>query len=304
MTLLMPRIAAMVFNTPLVVEPGKAAAFLSGLGVRITGQPVALEGFPAAIDHTANGGVLTGVVGQPMARAMAERNVRPYAMVDGVAVIGVEGTLVHKGTFIGQDSGETSCEGLQAQIAMVGRDSSVKGVVFELDSFGGMAAGVDQTAAMIADLSAVKPTMAILTDNACSGGYWLASACRQIVAPEMAIVGSIGALIVHLDVSRAADQQGVTATVIRAGDRKAMGLSIEPLSAETRAEMQATVDQAREIFATAVGRYRGKRLTKAQALATEAAVFNGPDALSLGLIDAVANPHDAFAAFVAAVNRS
>ena len=268
MTLLMPRIAAMVFNTTLLVEPGKAAAFLSGLGVRITGQPVALEGFPAAIDHSAGGGVLTGIVGQPMARAMADRNLRPYPVVNGVGVIGVEGTLVHKGTYVGQSSGETSCEGLQAQVAMAGRDSAVKGVVFELDSYGGMAAGIDQTAAMIADLSALKPTMAILTDTACSAAYWLASACRQIVAPEMATVGSIGAMRIHLDVSRAADQQGVTATVIRAGDRKAMGLSIEPLSPETRAEMQAAVDQGRDIFATAVGRYRGKRLTRAQALAT------------------------------------
>ena len=34
------RIAARAFNTPLLVEPSKAFAFLSGLGPRILGQHV------------------------------------------------------------------------------------------------------------------------------------------------------------------------------------------------------------------------------------------------------------------------
>ena len=35
-----PQIAQRVFNTPLLVEPAKTAAFLTGLGPRITGREV------------------------------------------------------------------------------------------------------------------------------------------------------------------------------------------------------------------------------------------------------------------------
>ena len=36
------QIAQRAFNTPLMVDPAKALAFLSGLGPRITGQEISL----------------------------------------------------------------------------------------------------------------------------------------------------------------------------------------------------------------------------------------------------------------------
>ncbi len=305
MTMLMPRIAARVFNAPLGIDPGKAAAFLSGLGMRVVGENLTLEAFPAAVDHMAGQHRLSGgVVGGPLDRNLTGQGIRPYSVHQGVAVIPIEGTLVHKGAYVGQSSGETSYEGLQAQIAMVSRDASIRGVVFEVDSYGGEVAGVAQTGAMMHALSAQKPTMSILTDHACSCGYWLASAARQVVSPATGLSGSIGAIIVHMDVSRAADAQGVTATLIKAGDHKGAGHPLTPLADDARARMQARVDEARDLMAETVGRYRGRRFDKAAALATEAAVFTGAEALRLGLIDAIADPNDAFAAFVAAVNRN
>lgn len=301
----MPRIASRVFNTPLLISPEKATAFLSGLGGRIVGDSVVLEAFPAPLHHSAfeNGRIDLGTVGGRLGQRIEARGGRPYAMFNNVAVISVEGTLVHKGAYVGQSSGETSCEGLQAQIAMAGRDTAVRGVVFEHDTGGGEAAGIAETAQMVQRLSAEKPTMAILTDFSCSGGYWLASACRQIVMPQMGVCGSIGAVIAHLDMSGAAEKAGVVVTLIKAGEQKAAGHPLTPLSDAARASMQARVDNARDLFAEAVGRYRGRRFTKAQALATQAAVFEGAEALSLGLVDAIGSPNDAFAEFVAAVNK-
>jgi capsid assembly protease len=47
------RIAARAFNTPLLVEPSKAMAFLSGLGPRILGRRVELADGVEATDGTA-----------------------------------------------------------------------------------------------------------------------------------------------------------------------------------------------------------------------------------------------------------
>ena len=47
------RIAARAFNTPLLVEPSKALAFLSGLGPRILGQHVETVDSDGALDGAA-----------------------------------------------------------------------------------------------------------------------------------------------------------------------------------------------------------------------------------------------------------
>ena len=47
------RIAARAFNTPLLVEPTKAMAFLSGLGPRILGRRVELVDSDGALDGAA-----------------------------------------------------------------------------------------------------------------------------------------------------------------------------------------------------------------------------------------------------------
>ena len=57
------------------------------------------------------------------------------------------------------------------------------------------------------------------------------------------------------------------------------------------------------MFAEAVGRYRGRRFSKAAALQTEADSYTGAQAAELGMIDAIASPSDAFDAFLAEINR-
>ena len=44
------QIAQRAFNTPLLVEPSKAMAFLSGLGPRITGRQLRLTGIEVALE--------------------------------------------------------------------------------------------------------------------------------------------------------------------------------------------------------------------------------------------------------------
>ena len=164
-----PHLVARLFDTPLMMEPGKAAVIADALGPRLLGHPVSLHG------------VEMGVLGNPLYREEAEY-VRPD-IIDCVAIIPVEGSLVAKGKWVNSYSGETSYEGIQAQIASVRADRGVRGVVLEVDSFGGEAAGAFSCAEAIHALAAEKPTIAILTENACSGGYLLTAATRAIVIP-------------------------------------------------------------------------------------------------------------------------
>lgn len=305
MSLLLPHIAARIFDTPLMVDARKAAAMLMGLGGRIVEGGVVIEGETQAVHHVAfeGGRILAGTVGDRLGRAYAKAERQPFDMVDNVAVIPVEGSLVHKGGWIGQSSGETSYQGLQAQIAAAGKDRGVKGVVLEVDSFGGEVSGAFQTADMIQQLSAAKPTLAILTDNALSAGYLLASAARQIVMPEHGNAGSIGVITLHADYSKQLESRGIGVTILKSGAFKADGNPYGPLAADVAQRWQKSLDAARQSFADAVGAHRGTRFSSSQAMDTEAMVFDGKAAVNTGLVDGIGHPNAVFDAFVAEVNR-
>jgi capsid assembly protease len=303
--ILRAEIAQRIFDAPLLMHEGKLVAAMTAIGGRIVDGGIHFDGSIEAIDHVAfeNGRPSLGRLGDGLGRAYERAGLVPFEMIEGVAVIPVEGSLVHKGAYVGMSSGRTSYQGLQTQVARARRDERVKAAVFEVDSFGGEAAGAFETADIIAQLSAEKPTLAILTDHAFSAGYLLASAARQIVSPPNGGVGSIGAVTVHADMSRKLANDGVTVTVLAAGKHKAEGNPFEPLGDATRARVLQRLEAGRQIFAESVGRYRGKRFTKQMALDTEADNYTGEQAAAMGLIDAVGAPSAAFEAFIAEINR-
>lgn len=303
--ILRPELAARVFNTPLLMHPGKLGAALAGIGGRIVEGGVVLEGVGERVDHVAfeNGRPLAGRIGDRTGRRYDANGAAMFDTIDGVALIPIEGTLVHKGAYVGAMSGRTSYEGLQAQVLRAIRNPAVRAVVFEVDSFGGELAGAFETADLIARLSAEKPTLAILTDHALSAGYLLASATRQIVLPEHGRAGSIGVVTLHTDWSKALEQQGVKVTVLRAGTQKMAGNPFEALADDVAQRIVGDLEAARQTFAQSVGRYRGSRLTAQAALATEAQDYRGRDAVAIGLGDATGHALDAFDSFVGVINR-
>lgn len=309
MNVRLPHIAARLFNTPLMVDSGKAVAIAGALGGRMIDGAIVIDG-PAPLDHVAFAGERAaphmGRLGDPLGSWFEERGRGDDILkrVGPVAVIAVEGTLIHKGAWLDSYSGETSYEGIQTQISRASRDERVRGVVFEVDSFGGEVSGAFDTADMIAELSTEKPTISILTDYALSAGYLLASAARQVVLPETGWAGSIGVISMHVDYSRAIENDGVRVTLISSGAHKADANPFKPLGDDVRAMLQSECDKSRELFAAAVARFRGRRLSKSAALATEAQVFRGADAVEAGLADGVIRPSIAFEEFVARVARA
>ncbi|SER49958.1 signal peptide peptidase SppA [Tranquillimonas rosea] len=295
-----PQIAARVFHTPLLAAPAKAAAFITGFGPRITGGEIELHGAEpsAASQQRARASLLDDRLEDDI---RAGRRM-PYRAIDGIAVIPVTGTLVHRGSWIGQSSGETSYEGLAAQIESAASDPYVRGVALEVDSFGGEVAGCFSLADQIRELRSKKPVWAFVADHAFSAGYAIASQADRVIVPRTGGVGSIGVICMHADLSARVEAEGVKVTVIAAGDHKADANPYEPLPDSVRADLAQEMEQLRDVFAATVGEGRGAKLDRDGALATEASTYLGADAVAAGLADEVANPREAFERFVAHVN--
>jgi signal peptide peptidase SppA len=296
------QIAQRAFNTPLMVDPAKVLTFLAGLGPRITGQEITFHGFDADVsDQTAVAlPARASLFSNDLAQRHQRNGTQPFAMIDGIAVIEIAGTLVHRGAWIGQSSGLTSYEGIAAQLQAAVADPGVRGIALDIDSFGGEVAGAFDLADRIRAARAQKPVHAFVAEHALSAGYVLASQADRIILPRTGAVGSIGVVALHTDMSGALDQKGIAVTLIHAGAHKVDANPYQPLHEAVHDQMQRELEVVRFLFAETVAAGRGDRLPHASALATEAAVFRGVDAIAAGLADELADPVTAFHAFAAA----
>ena len=301
-----PLIAQRMFNTPLLVDPAKAQAILMGFGARVLNGHLVMPSLDIPVDRAERAtrlGPRASIIGDTTARRRRERGDKLYQVVDGVAVVDVTGSLVHRGSWIGESSGVTSYEGLHAQIdAIRAEASSLRGVALEVDTFGGEVAGVFDLADAVRALSSVLPVWAFVAENALSAGYAIASQAERIIVPRTGEVGSIGVLCMHVDYSRQLEDDGIVVTLVKAGGHKTDGNPFEPLPEDVFEEWSADAEALRQTFAQTVAAGRDGRLSAEAALATEARCFRGEEAVRLGLADEVSDLRGAFASFVASVN--
>ena len=103
--------------------------------------------------------------------------------------------------------------------------------------------------------------------------------------------GSIGVVLMHMDVSGALEKYGIKIQFITAPEdgHKVDGNPYEALSPEVLAELQAEINKMYGVFVSTVTRNRPS--LSAQAVRdTQARCFLADDALAAGLIDLCSNP--------------
>lgn len=212
------------------------------------------------------------------------------ARAGSVAIVPVYGALMPRGgrslygSFTGMD-------GLRSQIRQHANDSDVAAIVLDIDSPGGTVAGTVETAAVVKEAAAQKPVIAVANTLAASAAYWIGSQASEFVMAPGADVGSIGAMVLHQDVSGMLEQYGVKMTMIRSSQApmKNEAHPFAPLSAEAQAYLQARVDEAGADFIKAVA--AGRRVTQAKVKDDfgQGRVYGAREALSRGMVDRIAS---------------
>lgn len=260
------RIAARLYNAPLLIAPTAAEGIEAVLSERLAGLGPA----PA---RAASG-------------SSRDDEAPAYDVADGVATISIRGELVNRGSWLDAASGLTSYEGLASALDQAAADPRVSGILLDIDSPGGEASGAMETAAKVRAVAGQKRIVAYVNSLAASAAYALAAGASEIVVPPSGVVGSIGVVWLHMDRSAALGQRGMKPTFVHAGAFKVDGHGYGALEPEAKARIQSSIDDMYALFTNSVGAHR-PALGVEGARATEAGVFMGQKAVDAGLADRV-----------------
>jgi len=90
-------------------------------------------------------------------------------------VLNLVGVITPKPSFFSSFFGGTALTDFLAKLKLVANDSSIGGVVLNVDSPGGCVDLVPETAAKIRAVGKMKPIIAVANTCAASAAYWLAA---------------------------------------------------------------------------------------------------------------------------------
>ena len=221
----------------------------------------------------------------------AATTIMPSRKTSGsVAVIGLSGMMSQKPTLFSMIFGGTSTEGFAREVVAALNDPSIGAVVMNVDSPGGSVHGLTEAAAAIRAARGSKPLLAVANPMAGSAAYWMASQADKgsVYATPSGLVGSVGAMVEHVDASAAIEKSGLKLTVLTYGKNKALGHRGQPLSEDAIASTQATVDYFGRLFESDVAKGRGISTAKVHSDYGEGRVFDAQSGLTAGLVDGVA----------------
>ena len=195
-----------------------------------------------------------------------------------VAVLYAEGEIVRSGSGI-------AGEKFAREIAKVRADSSVKAVVFRVNSPGGEVVAADMIRREIEALRKDKPVIASYGDYAASGGYWISAGTDRIFVDNATLTGSIGVFGQVVSYGEALSKKlHIHPFTVGTHEHSDMGSGMRPLDEQELTRYQADIDGIYDEFVRVVSDGRGMDRDAVDAVA-QGRVWSGGDALQIGLAD-------------------
>jgi protease-4 len=202
-------------------------------------------------------------------------------------------------------SGYNIVELVKAQLKRAEEDDHVKAVILKVDSPGGEVLASDEIYRELAGFQkhANKPVIASMGGLAASGGYYVSSPCRWIVANDLTITGSIGVIMSSWNYRGLMDKVGLLPQTFKSGKYKDMlSGSKEPdqITQEEKDMVQGLIDETFAKFKSVVREGRrlayekntknddkdaGRALSQNWEDYADGRVLSGTEACKLGFVD-------------------
>ena len=259
-----------VITAPWAIEPAKLLEIQAIYATHLRGEKIDISGVEARI-------------GKPLSNTP-----KSYEVIDGVAVLPIEGVMAKRANMFMEISGGVSMEIAARELRTAVADPSVHSIILSIDSPGGTVDGTQTLANAVTAARSFKPVVALASGTMASAAYWAGSAAQAVyIVDGTTAVGSIGVVATHRDMSGAEALQGVKTTEVYAGQYKRIASSYEPLSKAGRQSIQDQVDYTYALFVGAVAQQRGVPEETVLKNMADGRVFMGQQAIDAGLVDGV-----------------
>lgn len=172
------------------------------------------------------------------------------------------------------------------EIEAAQKDTSIKGVLLNVNSPGGAVPPSIEIAYAIKELKKHKPVVAYASGIMASGSYYASLYANKIIANPGAIVGSIGVIMESANIEELMDILGIKTQIVKQGKFKEAGTPTREWTPEERAELETLTKDTYELFINDVANARGLDVNNAQHYA-DAHIFSAKRAKDVGLIDIV-----------------
>jgi len=210
-----------------------------------------------------------------------------------VALILAQGTITRgAGGEFGQDSGIASEEFIKT-LRQVREDKSIRAAVVRIDSPGGDAFASDEIWREMNLLNGSKPVVISMSDEAASGGYYIAMSGAPVVAYPGTITGSIGVVYGKVNLRGLYSKLGITKDLLTRGRFADIDSDYVPLSDAARQKLREGVDATYRAFVERVAGARKRKLEEVEPLA-QGRVWLGSQAHARGLVDELGGLDRAF----------
>lgn len=218
-----------------------------------------------------------------------------YSLQNGVGVVSISGPLVQGSAgLMALFGGVTGYDDIREAVRQAATDPEASAILLHVQSGGGMVDGCEDLSNFLTLARSYKPVVT-MGEFMCSAAYWLGSNSDYIFTAQTSTLGSLGVVMTHVDRTAQLEKEGLKATVIRAGRYKALGHSMEALSPEAEAVLQAQADTIYSVFISAVAANRGVDYAVADQTMGQGREFMGKAAVSAGLADRIGTYEQALA---------
>jgi protease-4 len=193
---------------------------------------------------------------------------------------------------------ESTVARVHSELKKASEDARVKAIVLRINSPGG---GVTASYQIYAEIVRLKkeqnlPVVAALGDLATSGGYYVACAADRVVAHPTTVTGSIGVILMSLNLEGLLNKIGVKNQTFKAGAHKDLLSPLRQPTPEERKIVQDILDGLHARFIAVVRESRPKLDLARIAELTDGRIVGADEALRAGLVDQIGDLEAAIAA--------
>ena len=193
---------------------------------------------------------------------------------------------------------------LVPEILDLADDEDVDGLIMYVNSGGGSAFASEQIWEALEQFKSLtgKPFYVSMSDYAASGGYYISCGADKIFARPTTLTGSIGIFGIIPNAHKLITEKiGVTTGTVKTNTNGNFPSLMEPMTEAQKAAMQSYVERGYDLFTSRCAEGRGMSQNSIKMIA-EGRVWDGSEALKLGLVDAIGGLDTAIAEMAKELN--